>query len=101
MVRKDENGRYSISRQMGVVLVGVLGTASVMAYFGYQGERDARIRVETRVELLEKDKDELKIKIEEARNYATVADKNNARLEGKFDEFSTIYAIKRETGRIR
>lgn len=84
---------------MALVLTGIIGTAIVGGIFGYLGEHDARITMQTELRILKEQKADQDSKIDQARNFATVADKNNARLEGKFDEFSLIYAIKKESGK--
>lgn len=91
-----QEGRYSISQPLVLVMVGILGTA----FFAYwwrssdvqQIQRDEIIRLQTRLDL-EKEKNlDQDSKIDQARATAQIADKNAARLEGKFDQFALQYA---------
>ena len=67
---------------------------SVTNYWKRQDEHDEVIRLRTLVEVLEKTNSERDLRIETTRNFATVADKNVTRLEGKIDQFMQIYSIK-------
>jgi hypothetical protein len=72
------------------------------AFFAYywrtsdtmQTQHDNIIRLQTTLDLEKQKNIDQDSKIDQARNYATIADRNQARLEGKFDQFSLQYGIK-------
>lgn len=90
------DGKYTISQPLALVLIGVLGTAFFAYYWRtsdtMQDQHDKIIRLETTLELEKVKNLDQDSKIDQARATAQIADKNSARLEGKFDQFALQYA---------
>lgn len=96
MVIKKASGGGTFNIREGIIyaVCGVALSFGVTNYFKRQEEHDELIRLRTVVEITEKTNAERDLRIETARNFATVADKNVTRLEGKIDQFMQIYSIK-------
>lgn len=98
LVVTKADGKYTISQPLALVLIGILGTAFFAYYWRtsdiHESQREQIIILRTQL-ASEKEKNiDQDSKIDQARNYATIADKNQARLEGKFDQFALQYGIK-------
>jgi len=87
-------GSFTIREGVIYAILGVSLSFGVTNYFKRQDEHDEVIRLRTVVEIQEKTNSERDLRIETARNFATIADKNVTRLEGKIDQFMQIYSIK-------
>jgi len=93
MVQKKP-GTFTIRDGIIYAILGTSLTFGVTNYWKRQDEHDEVIRLRTIVEIQEKNNSERDLRIETARNFATIADKNVTRLEGKVDQFMQIYSIK-------
>lgn len=97
VVTKSVEGKYTISQPLALSVLGFIlifgGTWYWRSSDTIQKQNDEIIELRTRLQL-EKEKNlDQDSKIDQARATAQIADKNSARLEGKFDQFSQIYAI--------
>jgi hypothetical protein len=95
MVAKQD-GRYTISQPLALVIIGVLLTG-FYAYYSRSSEkldtqREEIIVLRTKLELEQAKNADQDSKIDQARATAQIADRNAARLEGKFDQFALQYA---------
>lgn len=87
-------GHFTIREGIIYAILGTSLTFGVTNYWKRQDEHDELIRLRTVIEISEKTNSERDLRIETARNFATIADKNVTRLEGKIDQFMQIYSIK-------
>lgn len=96
MATKSAAAKGSFTIRDGIIyaILGTSLTFGVSNYWKRQDEHDEVIRLRTIVEIQDKANSERDLRIETARNFATVADKNVTRLEGKIDQFMQIYSIK-------
>lgn len=92
MVTK-ESGRYSISQPLALVILAALLAIGGAAFWRSQDQHDQIIRLQTALEIREKSDADRDSKIDQARNFAAVASKDAARLEGRFDQFALDYAV--------
>lgn len=88
------SGSFSIRDGIIYAILGTSLSFGVTNYWKRQDEHDELIKLRTLVEISEKTNTERDLRIETARNFATIADKNVTRLEGKIDQFMQIYSIK-------
>lgn len=95
---KNDQGRYTVSQPLVLVLVGVMGTAFFAYYWRssdvQQTQRDEIIRLQTKLEAEQTKNIDQEARIDQARATAQIADRNAARLEGKFDQFALQYGIR-------
>lgn len=94
MVKRSEDGHYTVSKGVAGLFISAFLSVAVMAGLGLLWQRDEIVRLRTIQEMQEKTNADILSKVDQARNYATIADKNAARLEGKFDQFALQYGIK-------
>lgn len=98
MVTKNQEGRYTVSQPLALSVLGFIlifgGTWYWRSSDTIQAQHDEIIRLKTMLEMESKKNTDQDSKIDQARNFATNADKNQARLEGKFDQFALQYGIK-------
>lgn len=94
MVTKGDSGHYQISKGMAGIFIAVFLSLLVTGGLGLLWQRDELVRLRTIQEMQEKTNADILSKVDQARNFASIADKNAARLEGKFDQFSLQYGIK-------
>jgi hypothetical protein len=94
MVTKKTGGTFTVRDWIGGGLLAACLTFTANLYWKRQDEHDELIKLRTVVEITEKTNAERDLRIETARNFATIADKNVTRLEGKIDQFMQIYSIK-------
>lgn len=98
LVVAKQEGKYTISQPLALVIIGILGTAFFAYYWRtsdvQQAQREEIIILRTQLKAEQEKNVDQDSKIDQARNYATIADKNQARLEGKFDQFALQYGIK-------
>lgn len=91
-----QEGKYAISQPLALVILGVLGSAFFVYDSGKsdtaQKQHDEIIVLRTQLAAEEKRNAAQDIEIGVARATAQIADKNSARLEGKFDQFALQYA---------
>lgn len=94
VVRKTDDGSYRISRgTAGIFISAFLGVA-VAGGLGLLSQRDQITRLQTLQEVQERSNLDMASKLDQVRNFATVSDKNMARVEGKIDQFMQVYSIK-------
>lgn len=93
-----KTGGYKISQPLALAILGPILAFGAVWYWRssetIQNQHDEIIRLQTKLELEAAKNIDQDSKIDQARNYATIADKNAARLEGKFDQFALTYSIK-------
>jgi hypothetical protein len=97
VVTKNEQGRYSVSQPLALSVLGFILVFGGAWYWRssdtIQGQHDEIIRLQTRLDLEKEKNIDQDSKIDQARATAQIADKNAARLEGKFDQFAMQYTI--------
>jgi hypothetical protein len=94
MAVQKKPGGITVRDWIAGALLATSLTFTANLYWKRQDEHDELIRLRTLMEVSEKNNTERDLRIETARNFATVADKNVTRLEGKIDQFMQIYSIK-------
>jgi hypothetical protein len=97
VVAKSVEGKYTVSQPLALSVLGFIlifgGTWYWRSSDTIQKQNDEIIELRTRLQLEKEKNIDQDSKIDQARATAQIADKNSARLEGKFDQFSQIYAI--------
>lgn len=94
MVAKSVEGKYTISQPLALCVLGVALVGGVGAYWRSQDQHDKIIRLETTIELMQKDKASIDSKIDQALNYGQSAKSDVKYLQGKYDQFALDYAVK-------
>lgn len=87
VVAKND-GKFSIREGVAYVLLAAALAFGGASYWKSQDQHDEIIRLRTLNEVQEKRDTEQNDQISQARATAQIADRNAARLEGKFDQFS-------------
>jgi len=97
VVTKSTEGRYSISQPLALSILGFILVFGGAWYWRssdkLQAQHDEIISLRTQLAAEKEKNTDQDNKISEARATAQIADRNAARLEGKFDQFSQIYSI--------
>lgn len=95
---KQTEGRYTVSQPLALVLIGVLGTAFFAYYWRSSDKMDQQhdeiIRLQTLLASEEKKNIHQDSLIDQAMNRAINAERSQATLQGKFDQFALTYSIK-------
>ena len=94
VVRKQSDGNYSISRPVAGIFISAFLSMMVAGGLGLLSQRDEIVRLRTLQEVQDKTNADMMSKIDQAKNTAMIADRNSARIEGKFDQFAQVYSIK-------
>lgn len=92
VVAKAE-GKFTVREGVAYVVLAAALAFGGASYWKQQEQHDELIRLRTLTEVQTRLDVEQNAQIGEARATAQIADRNAARLEGKFDQFSQIYAI--------
>lgn len=97
VVKKDLEGRYSISQPLAIAVLGFIllfgGTWYWRSSDKIQEQHDEIIRLQAKLDSEKEKNADQDSKIDQARNYATKAVNDQAHLEGRFEEFSQIYSV--------
>lgn len=94
LVRKTPDGVYQISKGTAGIFISALLGLAVAGGLGLLSQRDQITRLQTLQEVQEKANLDMASKLDQVRNFATVNDRNMARIEGKFDQFALTFSIK-------
>lgn len=94
VVKNTDDGTYRLSKGTAGLFISAFLGVIVLCGLGLLWQRDELVRLRTIQEIQDKTNADLHSKVDQARNFATIADKNAARLEGKFDQFALMYGIK-------
>lgn len=88
VVKKPEDGTYHVSKGTAALFISAFLSCLIMGGLGLLWQRDEIVRLRTIQEMQDKTNVDMLSKIDQARATAQIADRNAARLEGKFDQFS-------------
>lgn len=94
VVRKQTDGTYSISRATAGLFISAFLSMLIIGGLGLLSQRDEIVRLRTLQEVQDKTNADMLSKIDQAKNTAMIADRNSARIEGKFDQFALTFSIK-------
>ena len=94
VVRKTPEGVYQISKGMAGIFISAFLGLAITGALGMLSQRDQITRLQTLQEVQEKLNIDMASKVDQVRNFATVNDRNMARIEGKIDQFMQVYSIK-------
>jgi hypothetical protein len=94
VVTKNVEGKYTISQPLALCILGVMLVAGVGAYWRSQDQHDKIIKLETTIELMQKNHAAIDSKIDQALNYGQSAKSDVKYLQGKYDQFALDYAVK-------
>lgn len=94
VVRKQTDGTYSISKGTAGLFISAFLSVLVLGCLGLLSQRDEIVRLRTLQEVQDKTNADMLSKIDQAKNTAMIADRNAARIEGKFDQFALTFSIK-------
>jgi hypothetical protein len=93
MVAKNDQGKYSVSQGLALVVIAAVLTFGAASYWRSQEQHDKIIRLETTIEILEKTNADRDSKIDQATNWGQSAKSDVKYLQGKFDQFALDYAV--------
>lgn len=94
VVRKTSDGTYSISKGMAGIFISAFLGIAITSTYGLLAQRDEIVRLRTLQEIQERTNADFISKIDQVGNKAMIADRNAARIEGKFDQFALTFSIK-------
>lgn len=94
VVRKQSDGTYSISKATAGLFISAFLSVLILGAMGLLSQRDEIVRLRTLQEVQDKTNIDMLSKIDQAKNTAMIADRNAARIEGKFDQFALTFSIK-------
>jgi hypothetical protein len=94
VVRKTDDGTYQISKGVAGIFISAFLGVVVAGGLGLLTQRDEIVRLRTLQEIQDKTNTDMLSKIDQAGNKAMIADRNAARIEGKFDQFALTFSIK-------
>jgi len=94
VVRKTADGNYQIRKEVAAAFIAAFLGICITGTYGLLSQRDEIVRLRTLQEVQDKTNADMLSKIDQAKNTAMVADRNAARIEGKFDQFALTFSIK-------
>ena len=94
MVRKTDDGNYTVSKGVAGIFIAAFISIAVTGTYGLLAQRDEIVRLRTLQEIQDKTNADMLSKIDQAKNTAMIADRNAARIEGKFDQFALTFSIR-------
>lgn len=86
-------GKFSIREGVAYAFLAAALAFGVQSWWRGQDQHDEIIRLQTKLEMTAQENIKQDDQISQARATAQIADRNAARLEGKFDQFSQIYTV--------
>jgi hypothetical protein len=94
MVRKTPDGSFQVNKAVAGIFISAFLSLLITGGLGLLWQRDEIVRLRTLQEVQDKTNADMLSKIDQAKNTAMIADRNAARIEGKFDQFAQVFAIK-------